>query len=144
MDRAPTGKRSPHFLAFCLLGLVLAGGCAWVAQGFSFNANRLWAGGGTPGAADRYAAGKQVFRAHCAGCHTVGGGEAVIASGDRLAGPDLARVGADPEHTRQWLMDTIRDPQAENRVARMPKFEGKLTEGDLLALVDYLASLGRN
>jgi mono/diheme cytochrome c family protein len=144
MDRAPTGKRPPLFLALCLLGFALAGGCAWVAQGFSFNANRLWAGVGTAAAADRYAVGKQVFRAHCTRCHTVGGGETAGASADQMAGPDLSRVGADPEHTRQWLMDTIRDPQAENRLARMPKFEGKLTEGELLALVDYLASLGKN
>ena len=55
--------------------------------------------------------------------------------------PDLGRVGADPGHTRQWFLDMIRDPQAENRLARMPKFAGKLSEGDLLALADYLASL---
>jgi cbb3-type cytochrome oxidase cytochrome c subunit len=61
-----------------------------------------------------------------------------------MKGPDLARVGADPSHTRQWLMDTIRDPQAQDRRARMPRFEGKLSEGDLLALADYLASLKGN
>jgi hypothetical protein len=68
-------------------------------------------------------------------------GPTVAAVADRIQGPDLADVGAAPDHTRQWLMDYVRDPQAENRLARMPKFEGKIPTGDLLALADYLASL---
>lgn len=96
-----------------------------------------------PDRADPYAEGKRVFAANCAQCHTIGGGTVAVAgrSEDTMRGPDLARVGADPGHTRQWFLDTIRDPQGENRLARMPKFAGKIGEGDLLALADYLASL---
>jgi mono/diheme cytochrome c family protein len=81
-----------------------------------------------------------VFAASCARCHSVGGA-ASAGPRDGMKGPDLAGVGADPHHTRQWFINYIRDPQAEDRVSRMPKFEGKLSEGDLLALADYLASL---
>jgi mono/diheme cytochrome c family protein len=96
-----------------------------------------------PDRTDPYAEGKRVFAASCAQCHTIGGGSVAVAGrGDEtLRGPDLGRVGADPGHTRQWFLDMIRDPQAENRLARMPKFAGKLSEGDLLALSYYLASL---
>lgn len=124
-----------------LLAVVLLLGCGrwhWAA---------LEAGPGRAEAADSHATGKQVFAANCARCHSVRGDSefrAARGAHDALKGQDLAGVGADPDHSRQWLMDYIRDPQAENRVARMPKFGGKIAEGDLLALADYLASLKGN
>jgi mono/diheme cytochrome c family protein len=134
-----SARRSRVFLAGGLLGLVLIAGSYWLAQG---SPPGSWVGLGTPSAADPQAAGKALFAANCARCHTVGG--SLVASPDGLRGPDLAAVAADPSHTRQWLIDYVSDPQGENRLARMPKFEGKLTAGQLLALADYLASLRAN
>jgi len=56
-------------------------------------------------------------------------------------GPSLAKVGADPMHTRDWLADHVRDPQKHKPNSRMPKFGEKLKDDDILTLADYLASL---
>ena len=55
--------------------------------------------------------------------------------------PNLAKIGADPKHTKAWISEHIRDPQSHNEMSKMPKFEGKLKGPELQALVDYLASL---
>src|SRR5688572_1176279 len=81
------------------------------------------------------AAGQAVFAANgCAKCHAVagqGGGKA----------PDLTRVGAEPGHTPQWLVEHVRNPRAHNPSSRMPGFEGKISDRDVLALGTYLSSL---
>ena len=59
----------------------------------------------------------------------------------RAKGPDLAKVGADPKHTREWLVEHIRNPKTHNPQSRMPGFAGKINDEGLLALADYLASL---
>jgi mono/diheme cytochrome c family protein len=91
-----------------------------------------------PGAQDDAAlaaAGKPVFDANgCARCHSIGG------QGGRM-GPDLTRVGADPSHTPQWLVAKVKNPRATNPSSRMPPFDGKINDKDLLALSAYLASL---
>ena len=56
-------------------------------------------------------------------------------------GPDLTRVGADPSHTPQWLAEHVKNPRSQNPTSRMPAFEGKISDQDLLALGTYLASL---
>ena len=135
MEQGRFGKVIPALLAGGLLTLVVVAGGYWIARGTSASARD---------AADRYATGKKVFGAKCIQCHAIGGqsvGSTAGATEDRIQGPDLANVGASSDHTRQWLMDYVRDPQSENRLARMPKFEGKIPPGDLLALADYLASL---
>jgi mono/diheme cytochrome c family protein len=129
MDSINLGNRVPLLAAGGLLGLGLLLGWYWLGRGPA------------AGSADAQATGKKVFAAHCIRCHTAGGPGADKPRGS-LEPPDLGTVGADPSHTRQWFLDTVRDPQAQNRRARMPKFEGKISEGDLLALADYLASLG--
>jgi mono/diheme cytochrome c family protein len=141
MDRAKA-KRAVVFVVGGFLGLVLVVGCYRAGQVPSLN----WKGLGVAAAApDQFATAKVVFGRNCARCHSIGGSRAPSAGpGETMKGPDLGRVGADPSHTRQWLMDTIRDPQAQDRRARMPRFEGKLSEGDLLALADYLTSLKGN
>jgi mono/diheme cytochrome c family protein len=148
MEQAKPGKRVPILLVVGLLGAVLVVGCYRMApDSLTWNRSGSWAGAGGPGGADPFAAGKKVFGANCARCHSVGGDSRTRPAGgaqDRMKGPDLSHVGADPGHTRQWLMDYVRDPQGENRVSRMPKFEGRLSTGDLLALADYLASLKGN
>jgi cbb3-type cytochrome oxidase cytochrome c subunit len=57
-------------------------------------------------------------------------------------GPDLGKVGANPDHTVEWLVKFIRDPASVKERSRMPKFEtGKISDDDLNALAEYLASL---
>jgi cbb3-type cytochrome oxidase cytochrome c subunit len=56
-------------------------------------------------------------------------------------GPNLAKVGADPVHTREWLMVYIRDPKSKKPDSRMPPFGNQINDDDLGALADYLASL---
>jgi mono/diheme cytochrome c family protein len=56
-------------------------------------------------------------------------------------GPDLAHVGRDPNHTVEWLMGYVRNPRATKPDSRMPSFESKISEDDLRALAEYLASL---
>jgi mono/diheme cytochrome c family protein len=81
------------------------------------------------------AAGRSVFDANgCARCHSIGG------QGGRM-GPDLTRVGAEPGHTPQWLVEHVKNPKSHNPSSRMPAFEGRISDRDLLALGSYLASL---
>ncbi len=56
-------------------------------------------------------------------------------------GPDLGKVGGDPTHTVDWLMEHIRKPKSHKPNSRMPPFEGKIRENELRALAEYLASL---
>jgi mono/diheme cytochrome c family protein len=55
--------------------------------------------------------------------------------------PNLGKVAANPEHTREWLRGYILNPQSKREKSRMPKFEGKLSDDDLNKLVDYLLIL---
>jgi len=78
-------------------------------------------------------AGKKVFNTNCARCHSTvqpGGGRA----------PNLAKVGADPEHTVQWLTEFIRDPKSKRENAKMPAFNN-LSDTDVKAVAEFLASL---
>ena len=58
-----------------------------------------------------------------------------------MRGPDLSKVGRDPAHTVEWLMQFIQNPKSKKPNARMPAFADKLNESDLRALAEYLASL---
>jgi len=91
--------------------------------------------GSAPSDANSVAAGKAVFDANnCAKCHS-------IAGQGNPRGRDLTHVGADPNHTAQWLIEHVKNPRAHNPNSRMPAFEGKISEQDLAALGAYLASL---
>jgi mono/diheme cytochrome c family protein len=108
-----------------------------------------------PGGSDKFTEAKTVFTANCAKCHSVGGGNpggpgpggpgpggpGPGGPGGGGKGPSLAKVGAEPTHTRDWLADHIRDPQKHKPQSRMPKFAGKLKDNEILSLADYLASL---
>lgn len=87
------------------------------------------------GDATLIAAGQAVFKTHnCGNCHGIngeGGG----------SGPDLSKVGAEAEHTTEWLIAHIKNPKSHNPNSPMPAFEGKISDKDLLALGAYLASL---
>jgi mono/diheme cytochrome c family protein len=107
---------------------------------------------GTADATGPFAAARQTFDARCAKCHAIGesGGPGPGGGGGpgpggpgggRKRGPDLAKVGADPKHTRQWFIDYIRDPKTKKQDSRMPSFGNQLNENELGALADYLGSL---
>jgi cbb3-type cytochrome oxidase cytochrome c subunit len=59
----------------------------------------------------------------------------------RGKGPDLAKVGADPNHTVEWLAEHIRNPKAHKPESRMPAFAGRISDDELKPLTEYLASL---
>lgn len=116
----------------------------------------------------QFAAARRTFDTHCQKCHTTqagagnmgfpggpgpdqgppqdkkfggfGGGPGGF-KGGMAKGPNLAKVGADPRHTREWLISFISDPRSQKENARMPKFEGKISDEELGALADYLGSL---
>ena len=81
------------------------------------------------------ASGKAVYDSNgCTRCHSING------QGGRM-GPDLSRTGATAGHTSEWLVAHVRNPKMHNPGSRMPPFEGKITDQNLMALGAYLASL---
>jgi len=92
---------------------------------------------------DSLTAGRQVFEANCVRCHAIGGAGGADGRGPRgrMRGPDLGSVGRDPAHSVEWLMAYIRNPLSQKPDARMPSFEGKISDSDLRALAEYLAGL---
>jgi mono/diheme cytochrome c family protein len=81
------------------------------------------------------AVGKKVFTASCARCHKIGG------PSDEGRAPNLAKTGANPEHTAEWFMELVRDPKSKNPKAKMPAFHDSIKEDDLRALAEFLTSL---
>jgi len=119
---------------------------------------------GAPTAEDTgpHAAGKKVFRSlNCAVCHPLPGIDALprmaataavatagppgadgVPPGRPQRPPSLARVGADPGHTVEWLIAQIRDPKSHNRESRMPAYdESRISNDDLKSLAEFLESL---
>lgn len=90
---------------------------------------------GSSQAASTATGGQAVYVAQgCPRCHVING------QGGRM-GPDLSRVGAEPGHTAEWIIEHVKNPQSHNPGSRMPAFAGKISDSDLKALGDYLASL---
>ena len=56
-----------------------------------------------------------------------------------LVGPDLSQAGW--KFSREHLRQQILNPRAGNPDSRMPVFEGKISEEDLAALVEYLTRI---
>ena len=51
-------------------------------------------------------------------------------------------MGADPEHTVEWLTTHIRNPKTHKPESRMPAYdENRINNEDLQALAEFLASL---
>lgn len=97
----------------------------------------------TPAAHDSTPAGGTAntsFSQHCGKCHTVTGASP-MPGGPPFKGPDLAKVAADPTHTKDWLAEHIRNPKSHKPESRMPAFEGKLSADEIKSLGDYLAGL---
>lgn len=81
---------------------------------------------------------KGTYAQHCASCHAQAG-EAGGPSLGSSKGPSLTHIGSEPGRTVAWLADYIRDPKSKRKDARMPGFEGKLTEEEIHALAELLA-----
>lgn len=71
----------------------------------------------------------------CDYCHQI------LGKGGRREGPDLSNVVA-KGRTRDWLVQFIRDPQAESRWTTMPKYS--LSEKELNSLAVFILSLDFN
>jgi mono/diheme cytochrome c family protein len=95
--------------------------------------------------ADSLAMGPALFEQHgCQRCHRLddaGGPGPGGPRGRGPRGPSLAHVGANPEHTADWIAEHIRDPKAHNPRSRMPAFGDKMSEEELRQLAEYLATL---
>ena len=94
---------------------------------------------------EEFAAGKKLYANNkCANCHKLGetgSGPGGKMGGPPGRGPDLTSTGANPEHTRQWLADHIRDPKTHKAESRMPTFgPDRISDADLALLAEYLAS----
>lgn len=121
-------------LAGCWLGVLLLAGCS--GSGSTSGSGASSAPGGAPPAAAPAASGgsgEQVYAANgCSNCHVLNG------QGGRQ-GPDLTHAGA--SHDAKWLADHVKDPKAHKPGSRMPSFQGRISDADLTALGEYLASL---
>jgi len=58
----------------------------------------------------------------------------------RNRGPDLGKVGQDPNHTVEWLMEQVRDPKSHKQDSKMPANQD-LPDDQLRSLAEYLKSL---
>jgi mono/diheme cytochrome c family protein len=119
-------------MAVVLGGIVLGIGCNKTAIGTT----------GVPDLGAAATGGRALYEANCRRCHVVGaptGG-----AGPMMKAPDLAKVGADPKHTREWIAAYIRDPKAQKPDSHMPPFGGKLNDADIGTLADYILSLKPN
>ena len=55
-------------------------------------------------------------------------------------GPDLSKVGR--AHDAEWIKEHVRTPKKHKEQSRMPAFdEAKLSDADLQAVADFLATL---
>jgi mono/diheme cytochrome c family protein len=152
--------RHPQVIGTLMLGLLVVVGCGKKNRDWQEDATAPNPQVGQPGSnvqggrvevPAQFVAARQTFDANCAKCHSTdpaGGGKGPGGfkggpggfKGKMSKGPNLARVGANPEHTREWLISYIRDPKSVNPKSRMPR-QDKLSEGQLDALADYLVSL---
>jgi mono/diheme cytochrome c family protein len=90
---------------------------------------------GEPAMAGAGSDGKAIFQRNgCARCHTLGAG------GGSRSGPDLTHVGAEADHTADWIAAHIKNPKSHSPNSRMPAFEGRISDADLKTLSEYLAA----
>ncbi len=102
--------------------------------------------------ADEFAAARELFSARCQRCHSIGGD--ALAGGPEgpppgdgggpgrgMRGPDLSHIGASSDKTVEWIADHIRDPKSHNQRSRMPAFAEQLSDEEIIALAELLASL---
>ena len=91
-----------------------------------------------------FAAGRKVYNKNgCAKCHVIdekAGAESQAKNAFPRGGSrkDLTTVGAD--HERAWILDHVREPKIHLPQSRMPAYENRISDKDLGALADFLAS----
>ena len=80
---------------------------------------------------------KGLFDQHCARCHAQAGepGGPKIGSSK---GPSLAKIGAEPGRTANYIPDSIRDSKSKNADPKMPAIKDVLKEDEILSLAEYL------
>ncbi|HVK14717.1 MAG TPA: c-type cytochrome [Gemmataceae bacterium] len=71
----------------------------------------------------------------CFRCHSIG-----ETGGKKGKGPDLSHVGADPKHTKEWLIAYVKDPKATNPESQMPAHPA-IPPAELEMIGEYLAGL---
>ena len=92
------------------------------------------------GTGDPAATGPKVTYDHnCASCHAQAGEPGGPSYGSSK-GPNLAKIGAEPGRTADWLADFIRDPKSKRADAKMPGFGGKLKDPEIRSLAEWLAA----
>jgi mono/diheme cytochrome c family protein len=79
-----------------------------------------------------------IFAQRCARCH---GGVGGTAGAPKGKAPSLAKVGADPDHTAEWIAEHIRNPKAHSPQSSMPAFASQLSDEDIRSLAEFLAAL---
>jgi ubiquinol-cytochrome c reductase cytochrome b subunit len=93
--------------------------------------HKVRAGSRGPDVSAEVATASRIFATRCANCHVIDG------DGDGSAGGNLSRIGG--EHDAKWLRDWITDPAAIDETAEMPAFGDRLSEEEMIAIVNYLA-----
>ncbi|AMV29495.1 Cytochrome c6 [Gemmata sp. SH-PL17] len=83
---------------------------------------------------------KGVYDQHCAKCHAQAGEPGGPPSIGASKGPNLAKIGSEPNRTAAWLADYIRDPRSKKSDSRMPAFGTTLTQDQIRSLAEYLAA----
>jgi|GEM_PF-1976220 Cytochrome c553 len=110
----------------------VAGFCAPVVIAALAGCDRAGGGADTAALIEK---GKAVYAANnCGNCHVLGdqgGGKA----------PNLTHAGAQAGHNAAWFAEFVKDPKKVKPGARMPSYAGKISDDDLKALGEYLASL---
>lgn len=91
------------------------------------------------GQSDEFAAGKQVFARSCTNCHTIGNEGASSGGRGGQRKRDIAGVGA--EHNADWFVKFVGNPRATKPGSKMQGFAGRLSDADIRAVAQYLASL---
>jgi cbb3-type cytochrome oxidase cytochrome c subunit len=97
-----------------------------------------------------FAAGRKAYNVNgCARCHaleprdeggslpTVEREDAPANKGGGRKGPDLTTVGVN--HSRDWILQHVRDPKVHQPRSRMPSFDDKISQADMNSLADFLA-----
>lgn len=87
--------------------------------------------GGPAGAGE--SSGNPSFDQHCSKCHIVKGE-------GKKRGPNLAKIGAEPTHTVDWLAGYISDPKSVTPDSKMPSFKDTLKPEEIRALAEFLAA----
>ena len=88
------------------------------------------------------AAGEEVFKQSCIGCHATSGAGSSGAPGPNLAAfGDRNRVAGFLEHDEEHLKEWIKNPQKVKPGNKMPSFENQLSDQELDDLAEYLLGL---